>query len=316
MKKSSIISILVSIVSFSVIMSFAFTSLCFAQENKLSAAERRIKLKNLIASQNYIMVPGVYDAISARLVERAGFPVVYIGSYATAASEYGLPDDGMVNLTQMADKARTVVNATNLPVIGDGENGFSFAANIWRTVQAFEQAGVSAIHIEDHEFGKHTDLPKVILPLEQMLGKVRAAVAARQDPNFLIIARTDIMSLTGNPDDALKRVNAFLDAGADVVFPTGVPLDKMKQMRNQIKGKVMTTHSGKSAKEEELAGINIVLYYDFALSASYKAVGKALDRLKETKDISQMKDMLYDINEFADFIGTPLFVEKVNKYMK
>jgi hypothetical protein len=137
---------------------------CGAQEARKSAAERRVILKNLIQKEKYIMVPGVYDAVSARLVEQAGFPVVYIGSYATAASQYGLPDDGMVNLTQMVDKARTVVNATNIPVIGDGENGFTFAANIWTTVQAFEQAGVSAIHIEDHEFGKHTDLPKVILP--------------------------------------------------------------------------------------------------------------------------------------------------------
>jgi 2-methylisocitrate lyase-like PEP mutase family enzyme len=301
---------------FSLVMTIGLVIPCGAQEARKSAAERRVILKNLIQKEKYLMVPGVYDAVSARLAEQAGFPVVYIGSYATAASQYGLPDDGMVNLTQMVDKARTVVNATNIPVIGDGENGFTFAANIWTTVQAFEQAGVSAIHIEDHEFGKHTDLPKVILPMEQMVGKIRAAVSARQDPNFLIIARTDIMSSTGNPDDAVKRANAYIEAGADMVFPTGVPLDKMKELRSQIKGKVMTTHSGRSAADEEMAGANVVLYYDFSLSVAYKAVKNALIRLRATKDISQLRDTLYNDAEFANFIGTPLFVEKVNKYMK
>ena len=301
---------------FSLVMAIGLVIPCGAQEARKSASERRVILKNLIQKEKYLMVPGVYDAISARLVERAGFPVVYIGSYATAASQYGLPDDGMVNLTQMVDKARTVVNATNIPVIGDAENGFSFAANIWSTVQAFEQAGVSAIHIEDHEFGKHTDLPKVILPTEQMVGKIRAAVGARQDPNFLIIARTDIISATGNPEDAVKRANAYIDAGADMVFPTGMPLDKMKELRGQIKGKVMTTHSGRSAADEEMAGANVILYYDFSLSVAYKAVKNALTRLRATKDISQLRDALYNEAEFAEFIGTPLFVEKVNKYMK
>jgi 2-methylisocitrate lyase-like PEP mutase family enzyme len=289
---------------------------CKAQEAKPTGGERRVILKNLIQKEKYFMVPGVYDAVSARLVEKAGFPVVYIGSYSTAASQFGLPDDLMVGLSEMAEKARTVVNATSIPVIGDGENGFNHAANIWRTVQAFEQAGVSGIHIEDHEFGKHTNLPKIILPLEQMLGKIRAAVDARQDPNFLIIARTDIISATGDSQEAVRRANAFMEAGADLVFITGMPLDKLKELRNQIKAKVMITHSGMPAMDEELAGANVVLYYDFSLSVAYQAVKKALARLKETKDIRQLSDLLYIENEFTDFIGSPDFVRKVNKYLK
>lgn len=289
---------------------------CKAQEAKPTGGKRRVILKNLIQKEKYLMVPGVYDAVSARLVEKAGFPVVYIGSYSTAASQFGLPDDLMVGLSEMAEKARTVVNATSIPVIGDGENGFNHAANIWRTVQAFEQAGVSGIHIEDHEFGKHTNLPKIILPLEQMLGKIRPAVDARQDPNFLIIARTDIISATGDSQEAVRRANAFMEAGADLVFITGMPLDKLKELRNQIKGKVMITHSGMPAKDEELAGANVVLYYDFSLSVAYQAVKKALARLKETKDIRQLSDLLYIENEFTDFIGSPDFVRKVNKYSK
>ncbi len=315
MKVSSFMSPLF-IALFPTIIAIVLAVSCGAQEAKPSDTERRVKLKNLIQKEKYLMVPGVYDAVSARLVEKAGFPVVYIGSYSTAASQFGLPDDLMVGLSEMAEKARTVVNATSIPVIGDGENGFNHAANIWRTVQAFEQAGVSGIHIEDHEFGKHTDLPKVILPLQQMLGKIRAAVDARQDPNFLIIARTDIISVTGDSQEAVKRANAFMEAGADLVFITGMPLDKLKELRNQIEGKVMITHSGKSAMDEELAGANIVLYYDFSLSVAYQSVKKALARLRETKDIRQLSNLLYNENEFADFIGTPDFVRKVNKYLK
>jgi 2-methylisocitrate lyase-like PEP mutase family enzyme len=298
------------------IMAIVSAVSCGAQEARPSGAERRIKLKNLLQKEKYLMVPGVYDAVSARLVEKAGFPVVYIGSYSTAASQFGLPDDLMVGLPEMVEKARTVVNATSIPVLADGENGFNHAANIWRTVQAFEQAGASGIHIEDHEFGKHTDLPKVILPLPQMLGKISAAVDARQDPNFLIIARTDIISATGDSQEAIRRTNAFMEAGADLVFITEMPLDKLQEHRNQIAGKVMITHSGKAAIDEELAGANIVLYYDLSLSVAYQALKKALARLRETKDIRQLSDLLYNENEFTDFIGTPDFVRKVNKYLK
>lgn len=333
MKTMSFKSVVILSVLFSVMMVAGLTSLSGAQQtgpsvlldsagwrtggfgDVPSAAERRIILKNLITNQNHITVPGVYDAISARVAEKAGFPVIYCGSYSTAASQFGLPDVYMVNWTEMADKVRTIVNATNIPVIADAENGFGPATNMWRVVQALEQAGASAIHIEDGEFGKHTDLPPTYASMGLTVGKIRAAVDARQDPNFLIIARVDVP----NVDEAVTRGNAYLDAGADVVFPTGCwtgkTLNEMKAVRNRFKGKVLTVGMGLSSAQEEFVGINIVLHYDLAIAAAYPAVKVAMERLKKTEDINALSDILSRVG-FSDFLGIPFFVQKYNEYMK
>jgi 2-methylisocitrate lyase-like PEP mutase family enzyme len=284
-------------------------------ENKTTAADRRVILKSLIARQNMLLVPGCYDAVSARLVQDAGFQAVYVGSYATAASRFGLPDTGLVGMTEMVQHAKTVVDSIHIPVLGDAENGFNNAANLWYTIQEFERAGVSGVHIEDHEFGKHTDVPPVILPLDQMAAKIRAAVDAREDPNFLIIARTDVPWALKDMKEAVRRVNAFTDAGADLVFLAGIQLPALREIRDQIKGKVLIANDpGASARDEELAGANVVLYYAFCLYAAYHGVRTALERLKETRDAGKASDLLADHVEFEQFIGFPGFVFKAKKY--
>src|ERR1051325_167952 len=121
---------------------------------------RRQKLKQLLAAGKTLAALGATDALSAKVIESHGFECVYIGSYATAASRFGLADTGLLTLNEMAEQARTVVDAVRVPVIADAEGGFNDAANLWRTVQAFERAGVAAIHIEDHAFGKHAEVPQ------------------------------------------------------------------------------------------------------------------------------------------------------------
>ncbi len=165
---------------------------------------------------------------------------------------------------------KKTVDAVSIPVIADAENGFNNAANIWRTVQAFEQAGVSGIHIEDHEFGKHADVPQILLPLDKMVAKIKAAVDAKTDPNFLIIARTDMIWALNNLEGAIERANAFTEAGADMVFLTGIRPDVLKEVRHRVKGKVMAIDSkGFSVADEEDANANIVLYYGFSILAAY-----------------------------------------------
>ncbi len=138
----------------------------------MSKAEiKRKMLRALIAVGKTLVLPGAQDALSARLIERAGFPAVYIGSYATSAAAFGLPDVGLLTMEEMAAHAKRVADAVAIPVLADGENGWNNAANIWRTVRAFEQAGVCGIHIEDHEFGKHAEVPQVLLSTEQMDAK-------------------------------------------------------------------------------------------------------------------------------------------------
>src|SRR4051812_40573956 len=234
------------------------------------AENSRKNLRSMLESGKTIVVPGAYDPISAMLVQRAGFQAVYIGSYATAAAGFGMPDVGLVTMDEMAAYAKTIVDAVDIPVIGDGENGWNNAASIWRTIRSFEQAGVCGVHIEDHEFGKHAPVPQVVAPLEQMLHKVRAALDAREDPNFLIIARTDVIWAKDDLEEGIRRMNAFTDAGADVVMASGLDPKRLGQVRSRIKGKVLVTDTpGYSIEDEEKAGANIVLYYGFTVLAAY-----------------------------------------------
>jgi 2-methylisocitrate lyase-like PEP mutase family enzyme len=280
-----------------------------------SAAERRVALKSLIAGNKVILVPGCYDAISAKLIEKAGFPAVYIGSYATSSSQFGLPDVGLVTITEIARHAKTIVNSVNLPVIADAENGFNHAANIWRTVQEFEEAGVAGIHIEDVVIGKHTDIPPVILPLEQMISKIQAALDARQDPNFLIVGRTDVPWALRDMKEMVRRANAFTEAGADLVLLTAVHPHKLREVRNQIKGKVVAgLWPGFTAQDLEAAGANVLIWYSVCLHAAYHGVKTALTRLKETTDIGKFSNILTDSREFENLVGYQDFVFKADKY--
>ncbi len=280
-----------------------------------SAAERRVALKSLIAKKKGILIPGCYDAVSAKLIEKAGFQAVYIGSYATSSSQFGLPDVGLVTMTEMARHAKTVVSSVNLPVIADAENGFNDAANIWRTVQEFEGAGVSGIHIEDCVVGKHTSIRPIILPLEQMISKIRAALDARRDPNFLIVGRTDASWALRDTKEMVKRANAFTEAGADLVLLTAVHPHKLREVRNQIKGKVVVgLWPGFSVRDFEAAGANVLLWYSVCLHAAYRGIETALTRLKETTDIGMFSDILAGPKEFEELLGYQDYVSNVEKY--
>jgi 2-methylisocitrate lyase-like PEP mutase family enzyme len=276
--------------------------------------EKRKALRALIGAGKTLVVPGAHDALSAKLIERAGFPAVYIGSYATSAAAFGLPDVGLLTMEEMAAHAKRVADAVAIPVMADAENGWNNAANIWRTVRAFEQAGVCGIHIEDHEFGKHADVPQVLLSTEEMVQKIRASVDAREDKNFLIIARTDAAWALGDVEDAIARMNAFTAAGADLVMPVGIGSMKLKDLRTRIDGKVVTTDAPKrSVADEEVAGVNVVLYYGMSLYAAYAGVSAALEAFKRTRDAdaAHLRD---DIGAFEDFLCYAEFSARAKKY--
>jgi methylisocitrate lyase len=146
------------------------------------------KLVTLLARGGTLIAPGAADALSARLIEAHGYECVYIGSYATAASRFAIPDTGLLTLDELAAQAKTIAGAVRIPVIADAEAGFSPD----ETVRAFEAAEVAAVHIEDHTGeGKHTDLPQKLHPVEEAAERIRAAVAARTNPELLIVARSD-----------------------------------------------------------------------------------------------------------------------------
>ena len=181
----------------------------------MSSASR---LRELLRQGGLVAAPGAYDCITARLVEQAGFDAVYMTGAGTAAT-LGYPDYGLVTMSEMADNAGRIAAATGIPVIADADTGYGNELNVVRTVREFEKRGVAGIHIEDQGFQKkcgHLE-DKVVIPIEEYAAKIRAAASAKQEPDFLIIARTDARAVLGF-DESIRRANAALDAGADMAF--------------------------------------------------------------------------------------------------
>jgi methylisocitrate lyase len=278
------------------------------------AQEKRKRFKELLLQSGCTAIPGAYDALSAKIIEKAGFDAVYVGSYATAASQFALPDVMSVTLTEMAYHVENVANCLDIPLLTDAENGFSHAANIWRTVREFENAGASAIHIEDHEFGKHTGLPPVILDADKMCDKIKAALDARTDDNFLILARTDAAYIV-NTNEAVDRLNAYLEAGADaayIIFFEQVS----KELRDRIKGPLVVMAAPDSTLQRETdAGINASINFPILLSAAFHAMKEAIGQFKETKNYRTPEKYAFSEKAINPYIGFDDFLDRVKRYL-
>ncbi len=194
-------------------------------------------LTALLRRPELIVAPGAYDCITARLVVQAGFPAVYMTGAGTAAAA-GFPDYGLVTMTEVVENARRIAAVVDVPVIADADTGYGNELNVTRTVLEFERAGVAAIHLEDQEFPKrcgHLD-DKRIIDREAFLSKVRAAVAARRNPEFVIIARTDARAVV-DLDEAVSRANGAIDAGADLAFVEAPQtLDEIAAIPKRVRG--------------------------------------------------------------------------------
>lgn len=179
----------------------------------------RARLRALIAAPAPLVAPGAYDALSARLVEQAGFDAVYLTGFGATASLLGRPDVGLLSASEMADQARRIVDAVDVPVVVDADTGYGNAVNVVRTVRVLEQAGVAGLHLEDQVTPKKCGhmADKAVVSSDEMVGKIRAAVAARRDEGLVLIARTDAAAVEGL-DAAIARARSYAAAGADVLF--------------------------------------------------------------------------------------------------
>ena len=177
------------------------------------------ELRNLLTKSQIVVAPGAYDGISARLIEAAGFPAIYITGAGVASSRLGCPDIGLTTMNEILETARNIVRNSNVPVICDVDTGYGNPLNVIRTVKEFEQAGVAAIQMEDQVTPKrcgHTE-GKQLISKEEMVKKIEAFVYARQNEDFALIARTDAVAVNGF-EDALDRAGAYADAGADILL--------------------------------------------------------------------------------------------------
>jgi 2-methylisocitrate lyase-like PEP mutase family enzyme len=201
------------------------------------ATELRQRFKQMMAGDKLVIAPGVYDGLTASLATRTGFDALYMTGAGTAAQK-GYPDYGLLTMTEMVANAETIANVADSPVVADADTGYGNELNVTRTVQEYERAGVAAIHLEDQGFPKkcgHLD-DKELIDLEDYAAKIRAAAAARRDKNFQIIARTDSRAVLGF-EEALRRGNAALEAGADIVFVEAPQtMDELKAIPKEIKG--------------------------------------------------------------------------------
>ncbi|MDY4031727.1 MAG: isocitrate lyase/PEP mutase family protein [Pyramidobacter sp.] len=270
------------------------------------------KLRELLSTSDIITAPGAYDAWSARLIERAGFPAVYMTGYGVSASVLGKPDIGLVSFHEMVEMARNIAEATNVPVIADADNGYGGALNVVRTVRAYEQANVAGIQLEDQVMPKrcgHME-GKQLIPCEEMVAKVRAAVYARRDPDTVIIARTDARAISGL-EDALARGHSFEDAGADVIFieaPQSV--DEMKHVVDEFPNRpllVNVVEHGKTPNlsQQDLAGLGfkIAIYPVMPVYVVTKALNEALAKLKVTGSNEACLNDMVDFPSFNELIG-------------
>ncbi len=269
------------------------------------------RLRALIAAKTFFAVPGIQDMIAAKIADKVGFEVIYGSGYWLTASAYGLPDAGLVSYTQMLDRMATLVRSTAAAVIADADTGFGGLLNVHHTVRGYEDAGVSAIQIEDQEFPKkcgHTPYKRLI-PAADMADKVRVAVAARRSDDFLIIARTDARQSEGL-EGSIARGRLYAEAGADIVFCEALTsADEMRAACASIPRPMMANMANGGLTPmldaAELADIG----YAFAIWPSLTslvaaaAMETALRRLKETGDGNATGQPMFDFMEFSARIG-------------
>jgi methylisocitrate lyase len=260
-------------------------------------------------------IPGVFNAAVALLAERAGFPALYVSGAGTANGVAGFPDVGLLSLEEVVRHARYTAQAVSVPVIADADTGFGEPLNVMRTVREFAAAGIAGIHLEDQENPKrcgHLE-GKRLVPVADMVRKVAAAVNARQDPDFVVIARTDARAVEGL-EGAIGRARRYVDAGADVIFPEGLQTrEEFARFAEAVSAPLLAnvTEFGKTPllplSEWEALGYRLVLFPMTAFRVAMRAVEEALRELRETGtqaglvDRMQTRAELYDLTRYVDY---------------
>jgi 2-methylisocitrate lyase-like PEP mutase family enzyme len=274
-------------------------------------------LKQLIARNHPLIAPSIYDGISAGVLRDTGFEAAYVGSYATGATKYAVPDIGYIGVEDMADQLRRLAPIADVPLIVDGEGGWGNPLHVARSVKILERAGAAAIHIEDHEFGKHIVMNPRIIPVDQAVGKIKAALDARDSEELMIIARTDSPGTEG-PQAAFDRLMAYQEAGADGLFYAGIP-DAEVQLRLKAESTVPifgVDFPGQSAAElGKLA--DVILYYGITHLVVRNALSRAFGILaKDGSTVSLEEELggIPGIIGFDDFLGVPQAREKAGQY--
>jgi methylisocitrate lyase len=279
------------------------------------------KLKELIAEKGTIVCPGAWDSLSALIIEKAGFDVVFITGLSLEASDLGMPDLGLATASEVVRKATNIVQSVNVPVICDIDTGYGDVKNVWRTIREMEAAGVSGVQLEDQVSPKKDGFltGRKVLPVEDYLKKLRAALDARRTEDFIIIARTDAKESIGF-EEVIRRLNIYADNGADMAMHAEPnSFDEYKRLVKEVKipilgAAAMGNQPAFTVKEWEEMGVKMVVYWEVPFCAAIKAATKAVQMLRAEGSVEQMRGELSTYEEYAEVVKLSRWLEMENKY--
>ncbi|MCH2526622.1 MAG: isocitrate lyase/phosphoenolpyruvate mutase family protein [Dehalococcoidia bacterium] len=272
---------------------------------------QRKTFKNLLDKPGIIAAPGAYDCLTAKIIQNAGFSAVYMTGAGTSVAKYGYPDLALTTATEMIASARDICSVVDIPVIADADTGYGGVLNVQRTIRDYERSGVAAVHLEDQEFPKrcgHLD-GKQVISISDMVSKIKAAVDARNDPDFTLIVRTDALAVT-SWDDTIDRCWQYIDAGADVLF--------VEAIRSRDQAEALTklfpvpllynfVETGKSPlydiSELEDIGFKIVIYPVSALLTVCNVVSNVMSELKQFGTTGHLVENMVAVTEAFDMVG-------------
>ncbi len=280
-------------------------------QSQVSPASKRSQLAARLRQGELVLAPGVFEMISAKLADRMGFDALYMTGYGTVASYLGLPDAGLASYSDMVNRVQQFASITTTPLICDGDTGYGGLLNVMHTVRGYERAGACAVQLEDQEFPKKCGhmLGRRVVPAQQMVEKIRVAVEARSDPDFLIIARTDARTTLGL-DEALRRAEMYAKAGADLLFvESPESIEEMEiicrtfdlpMVANMVEGGRTPVLSRAQLKE---LGFGLAIFPATAFLAAGAAFGSVYQHLKQTGSSKNGAQPLYEFGEFSNLMG-------------
>ena len=281
-------------------------------------------LKSMLKSKKPLVIPGVYDALGAKIAQKVGFDAMFQTGYGTSATLFGMPDFGFIGATETVDNARRICRAVSVPVIVDSDTGYGNALSVWKLVKELESAGASGIFLEDQKWPKRCGhmQGKEVVSQEEYTEKLSAAIDARENKNFIIVARTDARATEGL-DEAIERGKQNKKTGADAVFVEAPrSIDEMKKIGKEINAPLVANmiEGGatplSSAELLSKIGFNIILYPLSVLYANTFASMNILTELKKTGNTSKYKQKVVNFDQFNDLVELPKFRKMEKKYEK
>jgi 2-methylisocitrate lyase-like PEP mutase family enzyme len=269
---------------------------------------RTARLRKALGGERAIMAPGVVDAMYARLVAEAGFDAMYMTGAGTSATRLGYPDVGLLTMTEMVDNATRIADASDVPLIADADNGYGGPLNVRRAIQQYERGGIAAVHLEDQVLPKRCGhlAGKQLISAADMVAKVKAAVDARIDPDFVVIARTDALALHGR-NAAFDRAEMYREAGADVIFVESPLAEDLPHIAPRFPGVPLLYNMATSGKtpfltrsEIEKLGFKLIIYPNWLLLSACEAARKTLEVMKNEESIASVAPHVMSFRQFFD----------------